>query len=1250
MAAEPKATSSTETDNVLHEQVLHEQRRLAALGHLRILDTPLEASFDRLTALTAKLLDVPIAQISLIDAERQWLKSSYGTDPALREVPRSVSFCAHTIEQDDVMVVTDARQDPRFADNPFVSPEQGIRFYAGATLRSDDGYNVGTLCVIDTRVRDISDEQTTLLRELAATVTDLLEQHRTKHEALQATEQRRTLEAERALLSASVEAANDSVLITDGQLDRPGPRILYVNSAFTQMTGYSAAEVIGKTPRILQGPGTDRAVLRRLRERLSAGQPFFGQVVNYRKDGYPFILEWQVTPVRDEVGNVTNWVAVQRDITDRVKNEAALRESEERFRQVIDLTSDYVYAVDIDASGQAKHRWVSPSFEALTGYTTAELGARGGWSTLIYPDDLPVAKAREQQLLSGQSDVSEYRIVTKDGQIRWVRDYGKPTWDVHKDRVVAILGAGQNITERKEREMSLRTSEARNRALLDAIPDGIIHHDREGRYLDVIAPRDFAPVRPVQELLGKHLEDVLTSDVARDIRSALDRAFETGEAQSYEYTLMIGGEAHEREIRVARINDDESLSIVRDVTEQKQAARALQQSEERYRSVVAALTEGVVMQAADGHIVAANEGAEKVLGLTRDQLLGRDSFDPRWRAVRENGKLFPGDEHPTMVTLRTGQPQTDVVMGIHKPDGSLSWLSINSQPLCAAGETTPYAVVASFSDITEGVRNRNELERRVQQQEAVATLGQYALSNHSLDEIMDKAVTLLADVLGVEYTKVLEFSPDRHTLLLRAGVGWRQGLVGHKTLGTKNNSQASYTLAVNGPVIVDDLANETRFRGPPLLEDHGVHSGMSTVIAASGNVYGVLGIHTWTRRRFSQDDIVFLQAIANVIASALEQCTAETQILELNAQLQQRLGQSNALYQVSTAITQSFSVDATLDVFLDQVYAQLGADAAAVLFFDDQRQTLRYVASRGFRHDDFIGKTQLDLGEGWAGRAALTTTPYVITDLAASSPPTGKTDVLQDEEFVSYYALPLVAKGRTQGVLEIYHRTQREHTDSWQTFAQTLAAQAAIALDHAHLVKDLQRSNQHLTLAYDATIEGWARALDLRDKETEGHSRRVTNLTVSIARTMEFGPDEVDHIRRGALLHDVGKLGVPDRILLKPGKLDDDEWAIMKQHPTYAYEMLAPIHFLRSALDIPYAHHERFDGSGYPRGLAGEQIPLAARIFAVVDVYDALRSDRPYRQGWPKEKVLAHIRDQVGSHFDPAVAEVFLNLPDTLLY
>lgn len=189
----------------------------------------------------------------------------------------------------------------------------------------------------------------------------------------------------------------------------------------------------------------------------------------------------------------------------------------------------------------------------------------------------------------------------------------------------------------------------------------------------------------------------------------------------------------------------------------------------------------------------------------------------------------------------------------------------------------------------------------------------------------------------------------------------------------------------------------------------------------------------------------------------------------------------------------------------------------------------------------------------------------------------------------------------------------------------------------------LQIAHDNLQEAYERTIEGWVRALDLRDRETEGHTQRVTELTLKVAAKLGFNDEELAHIRRGALLHDMGKMAIPDEILQKPGPLNEAEWEEMRRHPVYAHNMLSPIAYLHPALEIPFYHHERWDGSGYPRGLKGKEIPITARLFAIIDVWDALSSDRPYRKKLPRNEVIAYLKEKAGVLFDPHLVELFLS-------
>jgi len=358
--------------------------------------------------------------------------------------------------------------------------------------------------------------------------------------------------------------------------------------------------------------------------------------------------------------------------------------------------------------------------------------------------------------------------------------------------------------------------------------------------------------------------------------------------------------------------------------------------------------------------------------------------------------------------------------------------------------------------------------------------------------------------------------------------------------------------------------------------------------------------------------------------------------------IQRHLEHLTALVEIDRAINFSFDLNLSLTTLLTHVIVQLGVEAADVLLFNPESRTLEYIAGRGF-HTKAIENARQRLGDGYAGRAAEERSIIHIPDLAKEHDSFLRRILLAGEKFVSYHGVPLIAKGRVVGVLEVFDRNRVERDEEWLDFLKALASQAAIAIDNVTLFADLQRSNSELFQAYDATIEGWSRALEIRDNETEGHTRRVAVLTVKLARLFGLSDAELVQVRWGALLHDIGKMGIPDEILLKHDLLTEAEWVVMKRHTLYAYEMLSPIRYLRSALDIPYSHHEKWDGSGYPLGLKGEQIPLVARIFAVVDVWDALRSDRRYRTSWSVKKVRKHIRSLSGTHFDPHVVKVCLD-------
>ncbi|MFZ5821975.1 MAG: HD domain-containing phosphohydrolase, partial [Chloroflexota bacterium] len=408
--------------------------------------------------------------------------------------------------------------------------------------------------------------------------------------------------------------------------------------------------------------------------------------------------------------------------------------------------------------------------------------------------------------------------------------------------------------------------------------------------------------------------------------------------------------------------------------------------------------------------------------------------------------------------------------------------------------------------------------------------------------------------------------------------------------------------------------------------------GACAPINSAEQTLGVLLVALPSGREFTKGQVRLLNTIAEMTGAALHR-------VALHQQTVRRLEDLQSLHMIDQAISSSFDLRPVLEIVVSQATSRLGVDAASLLLLDPPTQTLRYITGRGF-YNLGIPRPPVRLGQGLAGRAALERALLHASNLAG----TLGDELPKEENFEEYYVAPLVAKGEVKGVLEVFHRETLSLDKERLGFLETLAGQAAIALDNSHLFDGLQRANLDLAVAYDATIEGWSRALDLRDEETEGHTQRVTALTLQLAQTFGLAGADLNHVRRGALLHDIGKMGIPDSILLKPGPLTDEEWVIMRQHPHLAYELLAPITYLRPALDIPWCHHEKWDGTGYPRKLKDEQIPLAARIFAVVDVYDALTSDRPYRKAWTKDKTLQYIAEQSGAHFDPQVVERFMQV------
>ena len=363
-----------------------------------------------------------------------------------------------------------------------------------------------------------------------------------------------------------------------------------------------------------------------------------------------------------------------------------------------------------------------------------------------------------------------------------------------------------------------------------------------------------------------------------------------------------------------------------------------------------------------------------------------------------------------------------------------------------------------------------------------------------------------------------------------------------------------------------------------------IRSWLGVPLVNKGEVVGAISVQCFDADVYSEDDQKLLESMAAQLAVALD----NSHLIE---KTQNQVSRLEALHDIDTAINSSLDLRVIMNILLDQVVEKLEVDAAAVLLVNTPKHQLEFSASRGFKTHD-IDQYSIKIGDNLSAQQAIEQHIIQALDLIDSEDQPGYSEIMEKEGFESFYSVPLIAKGQIKGVLDVFHRSPLNPDQDWFNFLETLAGQAAIAIDNTTLMDDLNRTNIDLTHAYDTTLEGWSRALDMRDQETEGHTQRVAEITVKIAREMGIPEIGLVHIRRGCALHDIGKMGIPDKILLKPGPLDEDEWRIMRTHAKRAYDLLSPIDYLRPALDIPRYHHEKFDGSGYPEGLKGEEFQL----------------------------------------------------------
>ncbi len=911
-----------------------------------------------------------------------------------------------------------------------------------------------------------------------------------------------------------------------------------------------------------------------------------------------------------------------------------LVDSENLFQRVIEQSSEGI--VIIDENGRIIE-W-NKAEETITGRSREETLGRYMWEVQeessvrkSSPQLLEIMKNGILKLLeTGTSEwaskPSEVSIKKPDGTVITIESVIFPIKHNHGYLACSI---NRDITELKNTKKAQQLSESRFQTYLANSPAIAMTINQSGEFLEVNPTACLKLGYSRAEFLKMNISQIIPPGEAEKARELYERLIKEHKASSEIKVCNKQGDIILLHSNVVILPDGLMMILSNDITQLKAIQAKLIESEAFLNSILDNIPSMItVKEAASLKYFKVNRPVEEYLGKTSDEILGKTVFDlfsnGEAKFYTEQDEITLKEKHIVDIPIENGLSREKKPRFFHE----------KKIPMYDA-EGIPSYILSISEDITEQIQLENDAKVHLERLEAISKLSTRMQTPSSLDEMLPVLLEIFLETVDAPMGSIWLYKQEREELVsvYYSGGGYDNQLLIEEPLKPG--------MGIPGLVFLTQEPHITQnYNEDPWFPEHkkGLMykslGGVTLPLRTTNSVIGVINISMPSTRTISEDDVKLLVTLCEIAGNAI-------QTVSLKDQTEQRLKRLSALASIDRAISSSFDMMVSFEILVSNVISQLKMDAADVLLYNPYSQLLEYSTGQGFL-TDAIKSAVLRLGESLAGEAAVTREMVVVKNLIAANISFANQQ-LAAEGFVTYYGVPLIAKGELRGVLEVFSRSQHTPDDDWINFLKSLAEQAAIAIDNTEMFENLRRSNMELGMAYNATIEGWSRALDLRDKETEGHTLRVTEITEKLARSFGLPENQIKYIRWGALLHDIGKMGVPDGILLKPGPLNDEEWVVMCMHPKYAFEMLAPIGYLTQAIDIPYCHHEKWDGTGYPRGLKGEQIPLSARIFAVVDIWDALSSDRPYRKAWPQEKVMEHIRNLSGTHLDPKVVDLCLS-------
>ncbi len=1103
-----------------------------------------------------------------------------------------------------------------------------------------------------------------------------------------------TLRSSEARFRAVVEHSYDGVIFLD-----QNRKMFYISPSYTQISGASTEEMLGQNSNDFIHPD-DRAQVTDLFEELIQ-KPGETLSATYRVKHKAGSWRWVETLATNLFADplVQAIVLNSHDITERKQAEDARRESQATLHAIIESTGDMIWSVDPVRFGlQTFNNGLKDYFIDHRGIRI-ELGMR--------PEDLYPAEnyielwySLYQRALDEGSFTTEYTVFAGDAVLQLSFHLLK-----REGEVFGISVFGKDITEHKAAETALRESEKRYRDLFEKVPVGLYRTTLEGKVLDcnpiVLHMFGYATL---DDIRAKNMADLW---VHPEDRQYLFDQSKDKEVFDWEYEMRRSDGSsfwvHDN-FRVVRNMEKKIIYFdgsLQDITDRKHAEEEVL----KLKLGVEHSNDAIFVTDPSGRITYANPAFEQVYGFTEEEALGQTPriiksgllseqiYENFWATLvgkktvagviinkHKNGNLLTieGSNNPILDgsekivgylaihrdiserkkaedELKQSQEQfravvrtaNDAIITMNAQQEVVFWNEA-AEKIFGYSEAEmlgksvlqiiPQQFQQTSSRAAEQVFNQNRqvLSGRMIEATGMNNVGEeFPIEMSFAEWKVESGQFITAIIRNVKerklaeeriqqsekkYRELFQINKDGISIFKMSPDGSKQAFVelndaAHQMLGYTKEEMLRLTPYMLEPsVTLQELASRQQE-----LDSTGIVSFETSLLHKNGGR-------------------VFVEFTSQLIQ--YEGTMAILSIVHDITERKQRELELEAIATLSQAMRSAPTRAVMLPVIVEQMSKLISCDSISVEIIDPETQEAVVEGAYG-EWLAIIGHRQPP-GTGLNMILSQTRKPFHSNDVR-NDPRIGIPQYLL-ENIRAGAGVPLIAQDHLIGFLWLGRKSDIPESDVRMLSA--VADIAANAIYRVTLHEQTKRDASELAQAYDTTLEGWANALELRDQETEGHSQRVTEMTLKLAKAFGLDESQFIHIRRGAILHDIGKMGIPDAILHKPGPLTDEEWVIMRKYPQYAYNLLSTIAHLRPALDIPYCHHEKWDGTGYPRGLKGEEIPIAARVFAVVDVWDALRSDRPYRLAWPEEKVREYIVSQTFIQFDPKVVEVFLRLID----